>query len=199
MLKRTNFTLFIPLLFIFIGCQPIMMKLYGIKKPKEENKESIYKKANKLGLDTTNIVSSTYEGFMKTLRKYRIPDASLYDAHGKYIEYRSSDTACNAGLFDFIPTLKRGAVYNQPDSASLQTEWKSIRDLNGNPLKEPEQADFYLLIYWTIFTGKLNKDHVKIWEELAKANTNCRIKVIKVNLDVQSWWDPEIKNKLLKK
>jgi hypothetical protein len=57
----------------------------------------------------------------------------------------------------------------------------------------PNNADFYLLIYWNVWTGKLNKDHVKIWEDLARENKNCKIKVIKVNLDIQEYWEPKEK------
>jgi hypothetical protein len=45
------------------------------------------------------------------------------------------------------------------------------------------------LIYWTVWAGKLNKDHVKIWEDQARNNKNCKVKVIKVNMDMQEYWD----------
>lgn len=192
-------TLIISSLFtlFFLSCQPIMMKLYGIKDPKEENKVSIVKKAHKFGLDTTNIVTCSFSNFIPTAKKHGIPDASIYDANGEYIEYRISDSACNAGLFEFIPNLKIGNNYNKPDSLNLQGEWKQLRDLNGNILKEPKKADFYVLIYWTVYSGKLNKDHVKIWEKLANENKQCSIEVIKVNMDVQSWWQQDEKEKIL--
>jgi hypothetical protein len=41
----------------------------------------------------------------------------------------------------------------------------------------------------------LNRDHVKIWEDLASANKNCRVKVIKVNLDIQDHWEQAEKEK----
>ena len=175
------------------SCQPIMKAIYGIKKPDIENQESITKKALKFGLDTTNIVSVTSKDFPYVLKSTSIPNAAIYDSNGKYIEYRQTDTSCNAGLFDFIPKLNLSGTYNKPDSSSLVEEWTKFRDLKGNAMNLPNNADFYLLIYWNVWTGKLNKDHVKIWEDLARENKNCKIKVIKINLDIQEYWEPKEK------
>lgn len=180
--------LFLSILFLS-SCQPIMMKMYGIKDPEVENQKTITKRALKYDLDTSNIVTVNCQDFLYVLNGQSIPDCAIYDRNGKYVEYRQTDTSCNAGLFEFIPSLNKNDKYNQPDSADLQTELNKFRDLKGGRLSEPEQADFYLLIYWTVWTGKLNKDHVKIWEDLAKNNKNCKIKVIKVNLDLQEYWD----------
>ena len=178
---------------VLASCQPIMKAIYGIKKPDIENQESITKKALKFGLDTTNIVSVTSKDFPYVLKSTSIPNAAIYDSNGKYIEYRQTDTSCNAGLFDFIPKLNVSGTYNKPDSSSLVEEWTKFRDLKGNAMNLPNNADFYLLIYWNVWTGKLNKDHVKIWEDLARENKNCKIKVIKVNLDIQEYWEPNEK------
>jgi hypothetical protein len=185
-------------LFILVGCQPIMMKLYGIKDPDIENEKSITKKALKYNLDTSNIVTVNSKEFLHVLNEQSIPDGAIYDRYGKYIEYRKADTSCNAGLFQFIPSLNLNEKYNQPDSTNLKTELNKFRDLKGHILKQSESADFYLLIYWTTWTGKLNTDHVKIWEELAHDNKNCKIKVIKVNLDIQEYWDEQERNKIIK-
>ncbi len=182
---------------LLVACQPILLKMYGIKDPDIENEASITKKALKFGLDTSNIVTVTSKEFISELRKRGIPEGGVYDRYGKYIEYKQSDTACNAGLFQFIPALNLANQYNQPDSASLSSELSKFRDLKGNILGTPEPADFYLLLYWTVWTGKLNKDHVKIWEDLARDNKNCKIEVIKVNLDIQEYWDKEERDKII--
>jgi hypothetical protein len=189
--------LLISLGLILVGCQPIMMKMYGIKDPEVENEKTIIKKALKYELDTENIVTVNSKNFLSVLTKEGIPDGEIYDKSGKYIEYRQSDTSCNAGLFEFIPALNLSDKYNQPDSSNLETELKKYRDLKGNTLKSIEPADFYLLIYWTVWTGKLNKDHVKMWEDLAQDNKNCNIKVIKVNLDMQEYWEEKELEKIL--
>ncbi|AEA45031.1 hypothetical protein Fluta_3055 [Fluviicola taffensis DSM 16823] len=166
-----------------------MKKMYGIKDPELESEKGIKKSALKNDMDTSNIVTVYSRVYPKMLKGRSIPDASIYDSRGNYIEYRQSDTSCNAGLFEFIPNLNVDTKYNQPDSSNLSVELFKFRDLKGNPIKEVEKADFYVLIYWAVWTGKLNKNHVKVWEDLAKNNKNCRVKVIKVNLDFQEHWD----------
>lgn len=189
--------LIISSLFLLISCQPIMMKLYGVKDPDVETEKSIIKKALKFGLDTSDIVTVNSHDFLPIITEQGIPNGAIYDKDGNYIEYRQTDTSCNAGLFQFIPDLNLANQYNKPDSLNLNQQLTKFRDLNGNTLKAVEPADFYLLIYWTVWTGKLNKDHVKIWEDLAKANKNCKIKVIKVNLDIQEYWDATEQEKMV--
>jgi len=174
------------------------MKLYGIKDPDIENEKTIKKKALKCELDTSNIVTVNSKEFLFVFSGKGIPDGAIYDRNGKYIEYRQTDTSCNAGLFQFIPTLNLSDKYNQPDSSDLKTELNKFRNLKGITLSQTEPADFYLLIYWTLWTGKLNKNHVKIWEDLARDNKNCKIKVIKVNLDIQEYWDEQERDKFIK-
>lgn len=183
--------------FFLMSCNSLMMKLYGIKDPEIENEKSIRKKALKYDLDTTNILTVYSTDFPKKLKGTSIPDAAIYDRNGKYIEYCQTDTSCNAGLFAFIPDLNMDTHYSQPDSASLQTEFKKFRDLKGKQAVMPSQADFYVVIYWAVWTGKLNKDHVKIWEDLAKNNKHAKVKVIKVNLDMQEYWPEADKEKIV--
>jgi hypothetical protein len=64
-------------------------------------------------------------------------------------------------------------------------------------LRQPDSADFYLLIYYTSWSGRLNKDHVKIWEDQARNNTNAKIRVYKVNLDFQEYWEAEEREKII--
>ncbi len=190
--------IFIFSLLILVSCQPIMMKIYGIKDPDIENEKTITIKALKYDLDTSNIVTVNSKDFLYVLNCQSIPEGAIYDRNGKYIEYRQTDTSCNAGLVQFIPSLNLNDKYNELDSSDLKTELNKFRDLNGNLLKQHEPADFYLLIYWTVWTGKLNKDHVKIWEDLACDNKNCKIKVIKVNLDIQEYWEEQEREKIIK-
>lgn len=193
---KKNSLLFLVLMTL-ISCQPLLLKLYGIKDPDIENEKTILRKAIKFNLDTSNIVAVNSKDFLSVLMKNGIPEGAIYDSKGKYIEYRQTDTSCNAGLFQFIPALNLSNQYNQPDSSDLTTELNKFRDLRGNLLKKPEPADYYLLIYWTIWTGKLNKDHVKIWEELARNNQQCKIKVIKANLDIQENWELQERTKII--
>ncbi len=185
------------------GCQPLLLKMYGIKQPEIENEKTIVKKALKFQLDTSNIVTIAAPNYLKEMSAHEIPDGAVFDSKGEYIEFRQTDTSCNAGLFQFVPSLETGKAFNKTGKTNLETEVKKWRDMRNHTVSLNTKADFYLLLYWTVWSGRLNKDHVKIWEDLARANTKCTIKVIKVNLDLQESWDKterdEIINKLSKK
>lgn len=193
-----NKLLLLTLFFALTSCQKVILKLYGIKKPKIENEKTIRRKAYKFKLDTSNIVTVNSNDFLYKLKGQSIPDGAIYNKNGKHINYKQSDSSCNAGLFQFIPSLSLNETYKQSDKSDLKTELNKFRDLKGNLINVPNDADFYLLIYWTVWAGKLNKDHVKIWENLARDNKNCRIKVIKVNLDLQEYWDEKERDKIIK-
>jgi hypothetical protein len=187
------------ILVLLTSCQAIMKKMYGIKNPDIENEKTIKKAAAKYKLNPANIVTVNSNDFLKELSGKSIPDVAVFDANGKYIEYRETDTSCNAGLFKFIPELNLQGNYNKTGLTTLELELPKFRDLNGKAIAAPEKADFYLLIYWTVWTGKLNKNHTKVWEDLASNNKNCKIKTISVNLDLQQYWDKSERDKILAK
>jgi hypothetical protein len=190
----------IILLFIFTltSCNPILMKMYGIKNPDTESEKTILKFAKKKHLHTDNIVTVNSSDFLAMLKIKGIPEADIFDNNGQYIEYRPTDTSCNAGLFKFIPDLNRDGKYNKTGKTNLQIELNKLRDLKGSKLQPLPSADFYVLIYWSVWTGKLNKDHVKIWEDYAYANKNANIRVLKVNLDYQEHWEKSDRDKIIK-
>lgn len=181
------------------GCRAILLKMYGIKNPGVESPQSIKKYASKEGLDTALMASVNPSDFKSVIKLGSgIPDAAVFDRDGAYIEYRATDTSCNAGLFRFIPSLQPGGDYRRTGRTTLKAELAKLRTLDGKPFPEPGgNDDFYLLLYWTKWTGKLNKDHVKEWQDLASANAKSRIRIIEVNLDVQAYWPKEEQDRIL--
>ncbi len=191
-------TAYIIALFLLVSCKPLMRKMYQIKDPGIESKASILKKALRYGIDTSGILTVNAADFLTTLSAQSLPDIAIFDSSGAYIEYRSTDSACNSGLFDFIPALHPNGVYRKTGKTNLHKELQKLRDIDGNVIAtSDEKADFVLLIYWSVWLGKLNKDHVKVWEQLARQNKQCNIKVLKVNLDIQAFWPQETKTFIL--
>ena len=192
----------IPLLFVVLllnsGCFSIVKTLYGIKKPRIESSASIDRSVHKIGFRTPYVYSVSDSFFLKRLKGLKLPDAKVFDDSGRYIEYRSNDSSCNAGLFGFIPDLRKDGKFNRTMKTDLKTEFNQLRDLNGQKVEIPSGYDFYILVDWTIWIGRLNKDHAKVWEDLAIANTNCKIAFIAVNMDFQNWW-PETSMSKIKK
>lgn len=197
--KSEKLLLIIIVLISFAGCKPILMKMYGIKKPAIETEASIKNYAFQIGLDTFNIVSVNADDFRKTLSKRGVPEGLIFDKSGNYLEYKESDTSCNAGLFIYIPELNSNGSYNRSVKYNLTEEVSSLRNLKGQAIQEfnSSEYDFLLFIYWAKWVGKLNKDHVKEWQQLALDNKNAKIKTILINLDIQENWDKEKRDELL--
>jgi hypothetical protein len=68
---------------------------------------------------------------------------------------------------------------------------KSIRTLNGEPvnLKEFEGYDYYLIMYWAKWLGKVNSIKMIDWEANLKNKTKeLNIKIIKVTTDYMDFW-----------
>ena len=198
LLKSSIILLMLLVILTLTSCKNILLKIYGIKDPKTENEISILKYAEEKKLHTDNIVTVTSKDFLSVIKGKGIPDADIFDANGEYIEYRKTASDCNAALFQFIPDLNKEKKYDKTGKTNLSTELNRFRDLKGNPLQAIPTADFYVLIYWNAWTGKLNNDHVKIWEDYAYANKNATIKVLKIDLDFQEYWNKAERDSIIK-
>lgn len=181
------------------SCKPVMKKLYGITDPKVESKASITKFARKKGLSTSNIYAYQFQPFMQNIKGGSVPEVFIFSKDKKFIPY-GDETACNASAFDFIKLLDKNKTYPTTTKKDWTTITTGLTDLDGNAVTNVEDAntDYYVFIYWTKYTGRLNKDHVREWEADANNNTNANIKVLKVNMDFQEWWGEDITNKLKK-
>ncbi len=179
------------------GCSSILLTIYGIRNPRVETEASIKAAAKKYKLDTSNIAmvanSTALLGFLTD----GIPNAAIYDSGGNYIEYRLTDSACNAGLFTFIPNLNPGGEYVKPDTLPLSRVLLNLRQPDSRPVTLSGPADFYILIFWSAWTGKLNKTHVKPWEDLVYDNPSSKIEVLKDSLDIPWFWSEEEKSAMI--
>ncbi len=186
-------------IFLLSSCKNVVRIIYGVRSPKVENKESLIHYLNKKNIRNDNILISNYEGFISTIQNAGlIPNIRCFNQNGIFIPYKN-DSACNGSAFEFIDSLKFNKSYMLIDSILLKNETSHLSDLDGNPVSYTDSNlyDYVIFIYWARWSGLLNKDHVKIWEESALNNPNARIKVHKVNCDVQESWGKENAGKAL--
>lgn len=185
---------FLFAILIFVGCSPVAKMLYGIKKPKVENKKTLTEYMMKLKMQQQNVYALSFEEFKPSLKRIKnsIPEVLIFNSQGKYIPY-GDEYACNAHAFDFIEKLNRNSVYTISDNLNMATISKGLCNLDGVQVVEPisENTDFYVFIYWAKWAGKLNKDHVVVWEKQALENQHANIKLITVNVDSQVFWGSE--------
>lgn len=174
---------------------------YGLREPRMENEHTITESAQKHGLNRqfiTTVAESDYASLFKEFGN-SIPEAMIFDRQGNYIEYKDSAKACNAGLFKFIPALTRQNNYKIIRECYLNEEISKLRTIDGQPLPGnylDTTADYYIFLSWAAYVGKLNEDHVKIWQDLSAQNPNAKIQVVEINFDTQQWWQRQNENKL---
>lgn len=189
---------FLVVILTFISCSPIVRLIYGVKKPKVENEESLKKYLGNVNITDKDVYTLDFEGYKKALKliNKKIPEVLIFDKNGKHIPY-GDEWACNASAFDFIENLNDTTEFANSDKANLQSLPFGLYSLKGDSLGAPKlDASFHIFIFWAKFAGKLNKNHVKIWENQAINNTKTKIKVYKINMDFQEHWGEEVTRQL---
>lgn len=180
---------------VLVGCNAIGRVMYGVKKPKVESKESILSFLEKKKLSTENVFCVDMADFKPTLllTKNKIPDVLIFNKKGEYLPY-GEEWACNASAFDFIENLSDTTVYKTTDLTTLDNLLGKFKHLGGSELALETLAslksnNFVVVAFWTKWSGKLNKTKVREWETQAKNNTKTSITFVKLNLDMQDWWE----------
>lgn len=200
-MKKIIFLLFLSVCVFSPSCSPIIKLVYGIHQPRVLNKEKIDHFLVKNNLDTTNNVAIKDKDFLYIINKIKMtfPEIMVFDKEGKFIMYKE-DKTCNASAFKFIDSLNNSKNYPRVDSIELSFFENKFVDLygKGDVKIMDSNSDYFLLIFWTEWTGKLNKDHTYIWEQNAKKNKNASIKTVKVNCDFQTFWDNTEREKNIK-
>ncbi len=193
-MKTTNLkwiALTLSTLLVFQSCSRIMMGIYGIKNPDIEDSVSLVKYCEKKGINTNNLYTLGAEDNVKILNLIggSIPDIMIFNSHGQLIPYADKNF-CNAAAFSFIDSLNSKKDFREDTSISYSDLADKMRNLNGHlnaPQMNPE-TNYYIFIFWTKWTGRLNKTHVIPWENQALSNPNAKVEVYKVNMDMQQYW-----------
>lgn len=183
---------------IMAACSPIVRMLYGIKKPRVESETSLRKYLDKTDIETDNVYTLGFADYQRTLKLIdnKLPEVLIFDAEGRYIPY-GDEWACNAGAFDFIEELNDSTAYRVSTKLHRDSIAPGLRTFAGDtPPSPPTDATYHVYIFWAKFAGKLNKNHVWIWEQQALENNNTSISVYKVNMDFQEHWGPEVTEKM---
>ncbi|MDR2206124.1 MAG: sterile alpha motif-like domain-containing protein [Flavobacteriaceae bacterium] len=171
-----------------------MGTLYGIKDPNDnpQTNEMVTDYINKTELDKDFNFRPKKEDDYKGVSEYfenSYPEALIFDKNGKQLLYKINAEDCNAGLFRVIPTLTKDTKLESGQLTLDELLSKLDKMDNNEKSLETSDYDYLLAINWAVFMGKkLNKDHVLEWEKLAKNNTNCKIQIIKVNMDLKKEW-----------
>lgn len=192
-----HFVRLLPVLIclLWCSCQSVLFLLYGIKKPRPVSGREIVRKALELGIDTNYLLCIRPEYYPVVINDIgSFPNARIYDMAGNRYNYRNTPDECKSSAAGFIRDLRPGSTYPvQPDSSFFRLPVQ-LEGLCGGEFK-PEalsDTDFHLFLYWGTFLGKLNREYVLKWMELARENRNARIHLWFVSCDIRTEWGEDI-------
>lgn len=182
--------LIISLIIFASSCTSVIKIIYGIKDPKPENENSITEYIVKNNLNPDNVFVLDEKSHRKFSQNIGLPDFYVFNSEGISVIIES-DKNCPAIAPEIIKMLNPNDNYNLDSDLNLKDIIINLRYLNGETaeLSVTENYDFYIVIYWAKFIGKLNKKNVAVWENAAKNNNKAQIKTLKINMDIQEFWD----------
>jgi len=195
-LKWIAITLFT--LLVLQSCRSVMMGFFGIKNPDIEDSVSLVKYCEKKGINTNNLYTLSAEDNVKILNLIGggIPEIKIFNSHGQLIPYKPNPTFDHVAVFSFIDSLNSKKDFREDTLTSYSDLADKMRNLNGHliaPQMNPE-TNYHIFIFWTKWTGRLNKTHVIPWENQALSNPNAKVEVYKVNMDIQQYWKISIED-----
>jgi hypothetical protein len=171
------------------------MVLYGIKQPQSETPESLTKYANEIGLnDSLIIIPKDTTAFYRLYQlNNSVPEIRAFNKRGEMVYYKDS-TTCNAPAFSFTDSICFINDLTINTYYSLAKECSLYKNLDGKDLEiNSDIYDYTVFIYWAKYLGKLNKDHVKEWQDNLQKQTECSIKIYLANMDIPHNSDLEIR------
>ncbi len=185
--------LYVCFMLIISACNPVVKTMYGIKKPDVENEQSILKYAKRIGLEQERICCFFREDWVWAIQgkgfARSIPDMIVFDKKGHFLKIRD-ESLCNAVNETVISSLVPGKYFEIDDSVFLRDITDVLRTLKGDPfqMNTAGQSDYVIFIFWTKYSGRLNKTKVMRWQQEVRYNTACKIDFYLVNMDQQQWW-----------
>ena len=182
------------------GCSIMTTKLYGIKKVKaiDENTILHYSRKYDIPLADNYELDTSYINFLSSLntthyksqiKNHYQPLQALY--YNKLGELQSFQINCNAGgfpnldwdrdsIFDYFPP-KRQAPLDR--ILPLKTQLKYLKPLSKTEKFSPDSFDYVVVVYWSRFMGRQSKRLINFVQTNEKLSRHKKVKIIYVNND----------------
>jgi hypothetical protein len=178
------------------------MRLAGVREPKIEAKESIFKFLKKLNEDTINVYAidsilfhkMQQEEFKPGMAKsFRPVQIRVYGKNGEpVIQWASCEGfLSDLKIFDSVPPKIINGVNM---SLNLENDLGQYFTLDGTPahIVVPRDFDYYFLIYFAKYFPKLSKESFSEVNQYIRKYPELKCKVYKINVDVLGFWNVEL-------
>ncbi len=202
-MKHYLLILLAAILLAATSCNSIVVRMAGLRVPKVEDKESIFKMLKSLHQDTNDVFtidSLLFEKFRKERFKpgwadgFRPVQIRVYDRNGFPVMQWA---LCEGFLkdlrtFDSVPPKNINGLNT---SLMLQDDLYQYFTLSGKPAKIVAQEGFnyYIIVYFARYFPKWSKESFRQVTNYLNKHKELRIKVYKIDVDVQKFWNVDIK------
>lgn len=185
------FLLFIASITSF-SCRPILNVYYGIKQPSNKSEDDLLKYLKRKSINDDNIFylkdTVAFKEVMATQRT--IPEIEVYNKEGYFIPYKDTGF-CSAPGYVYLRSICDNVKKDPVMTRHISERTKQIIPCKNNKVFEgyqPGDYDYTVILLWATYTGRLNKDHVRVWEESIQQAKGCKVRVFKVSEDVMEIW-----------
>lgn len=176
------------------GCQSMVFLFYGIKKPKPVSSNTIIQNAKKYGIDTSRLYTIRSEYYPEVVKQVgTFPNIHIYDREGKLYQYWNTPDDCKANAASFLIDLGSNSNYKFLADSSFFRFQVQLENLSHLPfsLNHLPDADFYGVVFWGTFLGRLNREYVEHWIQVSEENKKADIHLIFVSCDMRKDWKKE--------
>jgi hypothetical protein len=202
-MKKTFLSLSVLILITITSCNTLLLNLAGLRKPKVEDKKSVYRMLKSMHQDTTDVYaidSLLFEKMNKEPFKpnwasgFRPIQIRAYNSEGSPVLQWSicEGTLKELKPFDSVPPRNINGLNT---SLTLQSDLSQYFNFDGKPAGIIAQNgyDYYILVYFAKYFPRWSKKSFRVVTDYAKSHNELKIKILKINVDVQKFWGVEVK------
>ena len=185
-----NILLFLGVLIFCFGCTPIIKLAYGFKQPKKINKEVVEKSIKKYGLNDYENYAISDSGFLKLISLSSSVNTFIIFDKNKKLVLQKDSFYCSSDSSTFIDYFNDSSRTILSNKITFQELGHFFRSLNGEKVHiELTNNDYYIILTWANFAGKMNKKYTVEWAKKLKQRTDLKIDIKYLNIDPREFWD----------
>ena len=175
---------------IFCSCNRVYMALAGVREPRLETDESIFKRGNDLGIDADKVIAYKDSAFLK-IKRYSSNSLYIFDKEGYYLKIKetSEDPKCGGSMFKAMEGLGPITYFPRDSNKTISLEmslWQNLQTKSAYTELSPNKHDYTIVYYWNLFIGlKKNRKNIEEIKSNISKNKSVNFRLILVNQDLR--------------
>ena len=181
---------YILIFFTTISCSSQKKMSINFKLENEESLNS-YLIANKVNLEKDDLyILNDFASFanFNNNNRLQVPEILFFNSQGYLVKNRFNNNECT----EVINDIEKINSFEFDKNVKIEDWLKNIKPLHNGSKSDKE---YFVIINWAIYVGKINKQSFSWYNELKKTISNSNVNCILLNLDVQEDWNLNEKQK----